>query len=69
MWNEEDQVLDAVPKEIEFYAFGVENINVLVPICTSVKLKYIIKNRGRYPPDIHLSLRAQASDEMDQPSE
>lgn len=48
--KEEDQALDSVPKEIEFYAFGKENNNVLVLICTTVKLKYIIKNRGRYPP-------------------
>lgn len=48
--KEKAQVLNAVSKQTEFYAFGMENINVLVPKCTSGKLKYIFKNRGRYPP-------------------
>lgn len=35
--KEKAQVLDAVSKQTESYAFGMENINVLVPICTSGK--------------------------------
>lgn len=44
--KEKAQVLDAVPKQTEFYAFGMENINVFVPIWTSGKLKYYNYKQG-----------------------